>query len=75
MSAGLEYARFLRGLTRTEMQAFRTWQRDLRAGDKVIRRKARNQYSTWLDYMMVVGRISPTLRHKLEHYRMEDRHI
>lgn len=75
MADGLEYVRFMRSMTETEVKAFRELQRDMRAGDKVIRRKAKNQYSRWLDYMMVTGRISRELRHKLEYYRMEERHV
>ena len=75
MAEVLEYARCMRGLTPTEMRAFRELQGRIRAGDKEIRRKAKNEYSRWLDYLMVTGRVSPELRRKLEYYRMKDEHV
>ena len=74
MSAGDNFAELYLTLRPAELDALKRHLIAIRDPDRDKRYRAKKEYRRFLDYLTSINRITPAMRNRLEHYKLEARH-
>ena len=70
----METAEFYLSLNDAEIKALKEHLKRVGDRDRNKRIRAVREYRQWLDYLESMDRITPELRQRLEHFKLEERH-